>query len=129
MLMTPMTPKVMARPMAASSRTEPSESPYQTFWTLSHIARLALDRADRVLRGALDAVGRAGRQARQQRQRLLVAALAHDADRFDLFGFAGVRLEQDDGGVRFDQRAPDGRDGLFLDRRDQRFQRIRHPWI
>ncbi len=38
MLMTPMTPKVMARPIAASSRTEPSESPYQTFWTAPHIA-------------------------------------------------------------------------------------------
>ena len=31
MLMTPMTPKVMASPIAASSRTEPSEMPYQTF--------------------------------------------------------------------------------------------------
>ncbi len=31
MLMTPITPKVMARPMAASSSTEPSEMPYQTF--------------------------------------------------------------------------------------------------
>ena len=31
MLMTPITPKVMASPMAASSRTEPSESPYQAF--------------------------------------------------------------------------------------------------
>ena len=40
MLITPMTPKVMARPMAASSRTEPSESPYHTFWTLFHIVRL-----------------------------------------------------------------------------------------
>ncbi|MNU56982.1 hypothetical protein D3C71_460900 [compost metagenome] len=32
MLMMPMTPKVMARPMAASSRTEPRDMPYQTFW-------------------------------------------------------------------------------------------------
>ena len=31
MLMTPITPKVMARPIAASSNTEPSESPYQAF--------------------------------------------------------------------------------------------------
>ena len=38
MLMTPMTPKVMARPMAASSSTEPSESPYQAFCTVFHSA-------------------------------------------------------------------------------------------
>ncbi len=30
-LITPMTPNVMASPMAASSSTEPSDSPYQTF--------------------------------------------------------------------------------------------------
>ena len=40
MLMTPMTPKVMARPMAASSSTEPSESPYQAFCTIDHNASL-----------------------------------------------------------------------------------------
>ena len=39
MLMTPMTPKVMARPMAASSSTEPSDSPYQTFCAADHRAR------------------------------------------------------------------------------------------
>ena len=32
MLMTPITPNVIARPIAASSSTEPSETPYQTFW-------------------------------------------------------------------------------------------------
>src|SRR5260221_203012 len=40
MLMTPMTPKVMARPMAAKSSTEPSDRPYQAFCTIDHIARL-----------------------------------------------------------------------------------------
>ena len=39
MLLTPMTPKVMARPMAASSNTEPSETPYQTFWPISQATR------------------------------------------------------------------------------------------
>ena len=39
MLMTPMTPKVMASPMAASSRTEPSERPYQRCWTICQRAR------------------------------------------------------------------------------------------
>ena len=38
MLMTPITPKVMARPIAASSSTEPSERPYQRFCTWAHIA-------------------------------------------------------------------------------------------
>ena len=42
MLMTPMTPKVMARPMAASSSTEPSDRPYQTFCATSQTARLVL---------------------------------------------------------------------------------------
>src|SRR5262245_49364093 len=40
MLITPITPKVMASPMAASSSTEPSERPYQAFCTIDHIARL-----------------------------------------------------------------------------------------
>ncbi len=40
MLMTPITPKVMARPMAASSSTEPSDRPYQAFCTIDHSARL-----------------------------------------------------------------------------------------
>ena len=40
MLMTPITPKVMASPIAASSSTEPSESPYQAFCSAVHMARL-----------------------------------------------------------------------------------------
>jgi len=40
MLMTPITPKVMARPIAASSRTEPSDRPYQAFCAADHIERL-----------------------------------------------------------------------------------------
>ena len=39
MLMTPITPKVMARPMAASSSTEPSDNPYQMFCTWAQRAR------------------------------------------------------------------------------------------
>ena len=38
MLMTPITPKVMASPIAASSSTEPSDSPYQAFCTVAQIA-------------------------------------------------------------------------------------------
>ena len=33
MLMTPITPKVIASPIAASSSTEPSDRPYQAFCT------------------------------------------------------------------------------------------------
>ena len=36
MLMTPITPNVMARPMAASSSTEPSDRPYQAFCSACH---------------------------------------------------------------------------------------------
>ena len=42
MLMMPITPKVMARPMAASSSTEPSDRPYQTFCSACHIASCVL---------------------------------------------------------------------------------------
>ena len=38
MLITPMVPKVMASPIAASSSTEPSEMPYQTFCAASQAA-------------------------------------------------------------------------------------------
>ncbi len=38
MLMTPITPKVMASPIAASNSTEPSESPYQAFCTVAQAA-------------------------------------------------------------------------------------------
>jgi len=37
--MTPITPNVMASPIAASSSTEPSEMPYQAFCTDSHSTR------------------------------------------------------------------------------------------
>ena len=38
MLMTPITPNVIARPIAASSNTEPSETPCQAFCAASHKA-------------------------------------------------------------------------------------------
>ena len=38
MLMTPMTPKVIASPIAASNSTEPSERPYQAFCTADQTA-------------------------------------------------------------------------------------------
>ena len=39
MLMTPITPKVMASPIAASSSTEPSEMPYHRFCAMLQTAR------------------------------------------------------------------------------------------
>jgi hypothetical protein len=39
MLMTPMTPKVMARPIAANSRTDDADSPYQRFCATPHKAK------------------------------------------------------------------------------------------
>ena len=39
MLMTPMTPKVIASPIAARSRTDDAERPYQRFCATLHIAR------------------------------------------------------------------------------------------
>ena len=53
MLMTPMTPKVMARPIAASSSTEPSEMPYQMFWPAAQSASELLMRDDRLGGGVL----------------------------------------------------------------------------
>ena len=38
MLMTPMTPKVIARPIAASSKTDDAERPYQRFCATRHMA-------------------------------------------------------------------------------------------
>ena len=84
MLMTPITPKVMARPIAASSSTEPSDRPYQAFCTIDHsasrcwIAEIALGRgADHGRRRVLRHVG-------QHRQRFLVAARADGGDGIEL---------------------------------------------
>ena len=76
MLMTPITPNVMARPIAASSSTEPSESPYQAFCSAVHSARLFSIDAMASQRGFLHrpAACSAGRPA-SSRKRLLVAAL------------------------------------------------------
>ena len=84
MLMTPITPNVMASPIAASSSTEPSERPYQSVLHRRPDRKLALDRGNRVARGALHGSRRARRQAGQQAERVLVAAGADDADRVSL---------------------------------------------
>ena len=54
--MTPITPKVMASPIAASSSTEPSESPYHAFCTVAQTAVLeAPKQLHSHLRGSLNA--------------------------------------------------------------------------
>ena len=94
MLMTPMTPKVMASPMAASSSTEPSDSPYQAFCTALHSASLpwilALAAAPPVAPAAADPAAGSSSEA----ERVLVAAVADDRDGGDLVGGAGVGLRR-----------------------------------
>ena len=75
MLMTPMTPKVMARPIAASSSTEPSEMPYQTFWPASHSASVLSILAMPVRRRLADRLDLGGKERREQRQSGTVALL------------------------------------------------------
>ena len=113
MLMTPITPKVMASPMAASSSTEPSEMPYQAFCTASHTVRLFLMAATRGGGAFRDRRRRVGRQAREQAERVLVAALADDLDGGELVFVTAFVAGQDDRGARLGQGALDPRI-LFL---------------
>ncbi len=84
-LMTPITPKVIARPMAASSRTEPREIPYQAFCTASHntrqflIAAIAVDAL--LMTGAEVSAGR----LESSPESFLVGALTKDVDGSELF--------------------------------------------
>ena len=90
MLMTPITPKVMARPMAASSSTEPSDMPYQRFWATLHSARRSSMAAMASAAARCTAGGLVGRQRAQQAERILVAALAHDGDGLELVGLRRI---------------------------------------
>ena len=74
MLITPIVPKVMARPMAASSSTEPRETPYQTFWSAFQRARRERIPRRPTLRPRR--VGGCAGTADSKRQGILVAALA-----------------------------------------------------
>src|ERR1700722_14196903 len=103
MLMTPITPKVMARPIAASSRTEPSERPYHVFCSRSHSAsELEID---------------------------VTAAAADHGHRIELVGLAGIRRVEDDGGTGLLERPFDARiaflgDGGFQRRKGARLARL-----
>ena len=85
MLMTPITPKVIARPIAASNSTEPSDNPYQAFCTLLHSAsRLSIDAmASAAARCTRLGSARPGGPASRPRERL-VGPLTDHADRTDL---------------------------------------------
>ena len=124
MLMTPMTPKVMARPMAASSSTEPSDRPYQKFCATLPDGEVAVDGGDGLGDGALDGGRLVGRHAGQQAARVLVAAVADGDDGRHLVGLAGVGLGEDDGGARLLQRLLHARVALLGERRIERRQRV-----
>ncbi len=100
MLMTPITPKVMASPMAASSSTEPSDSPYQAFCSASqNTSRLWMPVIASCASFCTAGGVFAGRPDKQ-RDRFLVAAIANDGDGVELLNFGGVVLVEKDGGTR-----------------------------
>ena len=109
MLITPITPKVMASPTAASSSTDPSDSPNQTFCSCAPHRLLALDLRHRRLRRLGDLRLLGDLQRRQRRQRLAAAPPRHHADRRHPVGRAAAsRLEQRRR-PRLLQRPPDAR--------------------
>ena len=109
MLITPITPKVMASPMAASSSTEPREMPYQTFCATCQAASVCSIDGGRGGRRRLDlAVGGRG-GGLQDAQRIAVAALAHQGDRLELLRRRRVGGGEHDGGARLAHRALDAR--------------------
>ena len=116
MLMTPITPKVMARPIAASSSTEPSEMPYQAFCTVDHSASVLC--TDAIAACAVCATSGDGSfgDAGQQRQRVLVAAVADHRDRLDAAGFRRIGLGEQDRRLRLGERALDGGVGFLRQR-------------
>ena len=95
----------MARPIAASSSTDPSDRPYQAFCTTDHSAKPALNRRDGGSRGACDCGRLLGTEFGQHRQRFLIAARLDDVDGVDLVGIGRIGLEKHDRGARFDKRS------------------------
>ena len=127
MLMTPITPKVMARPMAASSSTEPSEMPYQRFCATSQTASVLRNRVDAGLDHRLQLVGRTGEGVDQHGLRGAVAVADDGGHGSALFFGRRVGLEHDDGVGQFhrvlDLRVGFGRERLVEEvqhRRDRR---------
>ncbi len=124
MLMTPITPKVMARPIAASSSTEPSEMPYQAFCAVDQMASVLCTEA--IAACAVCATSGEGSLATlfKQRQRVLVAAVADDGDRFDAACLRRIGLAEQDGRLGFGEGALDGGVGFLRQRALDDRQRI-----
>src|SRR5262249_15528563 len=125
MLITPITPKVMASPMAASSSTEPSEMPYQAFCTASQTASRFLMAP--ISSARRDRRGNVGRQAGQETKGVLVTALADPVDGGELVVFAAFIAREDDRGARFGQRALHASILLLRQRRFDGRQRVGLP--
>ena len=123
MLITPITPKVMARPIAARSSTEPSDSPYQTFCSASHSAS-----SPSMVETAACAAAPTGpstvRSGREERKRVPPAAVPDHLDRRDLLLFRQVGVE-DRRGARLAHQLGDGRVGLLFERGVDQFDRFR----
>src|ERR1700692_1893484 len=90
MLMTPITPNVMASPMAASSSTEPSESPYHTFCAVDHSASSCSIAATAAARRTRNRGWRIGRQAGEETYSVLVAAGTDDGHGVELVLLLGM---------------------------------------
>ena len=104
MLMTPITPKVMARPMAASNRTEPSESPYQAFCTAAQSARSFSIEAMASAAAFLTAGEALAGSPASSPSDVLIAALPDHRYCVDLLGIGRIVEIEDHRGPRLDQR-------------------------
>ena len=114
--MTPMTPKVIARPIAASSNTEPSERPYQAFCSALQNARLSRILPPAELCGLAHGGRKVSRQAVDEPERVLVAAVADHGNGGDLVLGARLGRIKDGGGAGLVKGFFDARVRLFLER-------------
>ena len=96
MLMTPITPKVMARPMAASSSTEPSDRPYQRFWATPHSASSPLMTVIALSAAACTASGASGGKLVSKASASWSPRSRMTADGLDLVGLAGAGHGEND---------------------------------
>ena len=123
MLMTPITPKVIASPIAASSSTEPSDSPYQAFCTVAQTASCFWIAVTASRAARLTAAGESAGSPASRFERVLVAARADHADGGELVGLGRIVGIEHDGGARLGQRALHPRVGFLGERGIERGQR------
>ena len=128
MLMTPMTPKVMARPIAASRRTDEAESPYQRSCAAPHRASRVWieERAD--WRRAPDVrVGRLLQHLVDQALRVAVAARLQRLDRAEAILLRTAVGRRDDRSHGEPESVGDARIALLGELGLQRRQRLGVP--